>query len=89
MVETRSRTDTADPEELIPEEEMNVDETGESNADAALRDNTEQETLEQWYNRLYAQLRIKQMEEDVEAIEQELAGKTPAYSIEIAGLLIQ
>jgi hypothetical protein len=29
------------------------------------------------------------MEEDVEAIEQELAGKTPAHPVEIAGLLIQ
>jgi hypothetical protein len=54
MVETRSRTGTAGPEELIPEEEMDVDETGESNANAALRDNTEQETLEQRYNRLHA-----------------------------------
>jgi hypothetical protein len=68
---------------------MDVDETDESNADAALRDNTEQETLEQRYNCLHAQLRIKQMEEDVEAIEQELAGETPAYPVEIAGLLIQ
>jgi hypothetical protein len=52
MVGTRSRTGTAGPEELTPEDEMDVDETGESNADAALRDNTEQETLKQRYNRL-------------------------------------
>jgi hypothetical protein len=89
MVETRSGTGTAGPEELIPEEEMDVDKTGESNADAALRDNTEQETLEQRYNRLHAQLRIKRIEEDVEAMERELAGETPAYPVEIAGLLIR
>jgi hypothetical protein len=59
MVETRSRTDTAGPEELIPEDKMDVDKTGESNADAALRDNIEQETLKQRYNRLYTQLYIK------------------------------
>jgi hypothetical protein len=47
MVGTRSGTGTAGPEELTPEDEMDVDETGESNADAALRDNTEQETLKQ------------------------------------------
>jgi hypothetical protein len=47
MVKTRSRTGTAGPKELIPEEEMDVDKTGESNANAALRDNIEQETLEQ------------------------------------------
>jgi hypothetical protein len=67
---------------------MDVDKTGELNADAALKDNIEQETLEQRYNRLHAQLRIKRIEEDVEAIEQELAGETPAYPVEIAGLLI-
>jgi hypothetical protein len=33
---------------------MDVDKTGESNADAAFRDNIEQETLKQRYNRLYA-----------------------------------
>jgi hypothetical protein len=38
---------------------MDIDKTGESNADAALRDNTEQETLKQRYNRLYTQLYIK------------------------------
>jgi hypothetical protein len=47
MVKTCSRTGTAGPKELIPEDEMDVDEIGESNADAALRDNTEQETLKQ------------------------------------------
>jgi hypothetical protein len=40
-VETRSGTGTAGPEKLIPEDEMDVDETGELNTDAALRDNTE------------------------------------------------
>jgi hypothetical protein len=40
-VETRSRTGTAGPKELIPKDEIDVDETGELNADAALRDNTE------------------------------------------------
>jgi hypothetical protein len=33
---------------------MDVDETDELNANAALRDNTEQETLEQRYNHLHA-----------------------------------
>jgi hypothetical protein len=59
MVETYSGTGTAGPEEPIPGDEMDVDETGESNADAAFGDNTEQETLEQQYNRLQAQLRTK------------------------------
>jgi hypothetical protein len=59
MVETRSRTGTAGPEELVPEDEMDVDKTGKSNADAAFRDNTEQETLEQRYNYLQTQLYIK------------------------------
>jgi hypothetical protein len=52
MVETRSRTNTAGPKKLIPEDKMNVNKTGELNADAAFRDNTEQETLKQRYNRL-------------------------------------
>jgi hypothetical protein len=38
---------------------MDMNKTGESNANAALKDNTEQETLEQRYNRLHAQLYIK------------------------------
>jgi hypothetical protein len=41
MVKTCSGTGTASPEELIPEEEMDVDKTGELNANTALRDNTE------------------------------------------------
>jgi hypothetical protein len=47
MVETRSGTSTAGPKELIPENKIDVDKTGELNADAAFRDNTEQETLKQ------------------------------------------
>jgi hypothetical protein len=45
MVKTRSRTGTAGPEELIPENEIDVDKIGELNADTTFRDNTEQETL--------------------------------------------
>jgi hypothetical protein len=52
MVKTRSRTGTAGPEELIPEDEIDVDKTGELNANAAFKDNTEQETLKQRYNHL-------------------------------------
>jgi hypothetical protein len=52
MVKTRSGTSTAGPKELIPEDEIDVNKTGELNADAAFRDNTEQETLKQRYNRL-------------------------------------
>jgi hypothetical protein len=46
MVKICSRTGTASPKKLIPKEEIDVDETGELNANTALRDNIEQETLE-------------------------------------------
>jgi hypothetical protein len=47
MVETRSRTGTAGPEELIPKDKIDVNKTGELNANAAFRDNIEQKTLKQ------------------------------------------
>jgi hypothetical protein len=47
MVETRSGTGIAGPKKLIPEDKMNVNKTGELNANAAFRDNIEQEPLKQ------------------------------------------
>jgi hypothetical protein len=47
MVKRRSRTGTAGPEKLIPEDKMDVNKTDELNADASFRDNIEQETLKQ------------------------------------------
>jgi hypothetical protein len=47
MVKTRSGTSTAGPKKLIPKNEIDMNKTGELNADAAFRDNTEQETLKQ------------------------------------------
>jgi hypothetical protein len=52
MVKTRSGTGTAGSEELISEDKIDVNKTGELNTNTAFRDNTEQETLKQRYNRL-------------------------------------
>jgi hypothetical protein len=45
MVKIYSRTGTASSEELIPENEMDIDEKDKSNVNATFRDNTEQKTL--------------------------------------------
>jgi hypothetical protein len=48
-----------------------------------------EETVEQHYERIVAQVKLKRMEEGIEALEAELAGDTRAPRMEIAGLPIR
>jgi hypothetical protein len=66
-----------------------VENSGESTSTHTYEDDLLEDTIEQRYERMVAQVQIKRIEESIKALEAELVGDTRAPHIEIAGLLIR
>jgi hypothetical protein len=95
MVDTRSRSTAPGQQDTGPIGDENMDmgnpaeNPGEFSSTHTHEDDNLEETLEQRYERMIAQVRLKRMQEGIEALEAELAGDTRAPRIEIAGLPIR
>lgn len=95
MVDTRSRSTAPGQQAAGASGDENMDmgnpaeNLGESASTHTHEDDMLEETVEQRYERMVAQIRIKRMEESIEALEAELAGDTRTPRIEIAGLPIR
>jgi hypothetical protein len=90
MVNTRSlsgqqATGAADSQGT---EGMQMDPPGSTTSDTPADEQLE-ETVEERYERIVAQVKLRRMEESIQAFEAELAGDTRAPRMEIAGLPIR
>jgi len=94
MIETRSGSGTAlskgnPPAEAMEVDGNNADHNDESSRTQRQEDDVPQETVEEQYQRLLAQVTAKRMREDILAMDTELAGGSPADGLQIAGLSLR